>query len=643
MLRDEVTLWAEVTNDIFYRDPYAYRISRFLRMHTKSRYQRSKAESEMMFGYATRTDDIAIDGKGSTNPHQIGPMSIKIKNESTKCMSYRMVVAALLLLSVAVPVSAQDTPSRPHLPSQHDKSSNLRQQLRMNANPDDVVSCGSCCYRVETAKAPLDTFYKKMIDLNGFLIASSGDVRDAALYEAALTVDNMVRERPDLLQILAKETVILAVIGKDEVTRDIPDYSFLPPDWDIYRGLGATAGGPTTSCAEENLLCLNDDVYRGENICIHETAHTLAGSGGKLPTVRRVDGENLDQKIRSIYRASVTNGGLWSGTYAATNHEEMWAEAVQSFYNANFGEVNTRSKLKGYDPKLYEVIEKVFGPKPLNTCPTNKCDCSTFVCPSESSSTPAPPPVFCFSGSTLLHVKDKGPVRMDQVEVGDFVQTDRGFDLVYAFGHRNRDIEADYLSIYTKSHVPLEISANHMVFVEREGTSKFIPAQSLIKGDLVITGDGGVDMVINIGKTRSRGVFAPLTASGTVVVNGGIVASSYISLQGEMLQIGTINTPVNMQWVAHSFLTPYRVICTSFRRCEEEDALVYFLPLAEWLVQQNTCTMFVLSVPLLAYLALVSLLEAFLTNTYYAVVVVLMGVAYAYYVKMNAVAKNSDL
>ena len=84
-------------------------------------------------------------------------------------------------------------------------------------------------------------------------------------------------------------------------------------------------------------------------------------------------------------------------------------------------------------------------------------------------------------------------------------------------------------------------------------------------------------------------------------------------------------------------------MCTSFRRCEEEDALVYFLPLAEWLIQQNTCTMFVLSVPLLVYLALVSFLEAFLTNTYYAVVVVLMGMAYAYYVNRNAVAKISDL
>jgi hypothetical protein len=45
-----------------------------------------------------------------------------------------------------------------------------------------------------------------MIDLNGFLIASSSDVRDAALYQAALIVATMTEERPDLLQLLCGRT-----------------------------------------------------------------------------------------------------------------------------------------------------------------------------------------------------------------------------------------------------------------------------------------------------------------------------------------------------------------------------------------------------------------------------------------------------
>ncbi|KAI2502477.1 hypothetical protein MHU86_11983 [Fragilaria crotonensis] len=215
-----------------------------------------------------------------------------------------IVVIALVVFLIRsviadVPPRTRDTPARPYLPYHHHNNSfntdtsewNVlaKQRVRVqqknygistNDVADAVVSCGSCCYEIVAARSPLDlNFYTKMIDLNGFLIGSSSDVRDSALYEAALTVATMTEERPDLLQLLVDEQVVMAVIGKDQVTRDIPDYADLDPEWDVFRGLAATQSRPTTSCAEENLLCLTDDVYRGENICIHETAHSLAGSG----------------------------------------------------------------------------------------------------------------------------------------------------------------------------------------------------------------------------------------------------------------------------------------------------------------------------------------------------------------------------
>ena len=243
-----------------------------------------------------------------------------------------------------------------------------------------------------------------MIDLNGFYIASSNHVRDAALYEAALTVAIMTQQRPDLLQLLVDEQVVLAVIGNDQVTRDIPDYADLDPVvWDAYRGIAATQSRPTTSCAEENLLCFTEDVYRGENICVHETAHTLAGSGGKLRTPRLMDdGSNLDDVLRNVYRTSVPMEGLWTGTYASVNHEELWAEGVQSYFNVNYlgpvggdgihNDINTRSKLKSYDPKLYNVTTRIFGTNPTGaviTCPTTTaCNCTNFICPSKKSLQP---------------------------------------------------------------------------------------------------------------------------------------------------------------------------------------------------------------------------------------------------------------
>ena len=41
------------------------------------------------------------------------------------------------------------------------------------------------------------------------------------------------------------------------------------------RGLGGTPAVPLGSSAEENLLCLAGDRYRGEDITVHEFAHSV--------------------------------------------------------------------------------------------------------------------------------------------------------------------------------------------------------------------------------------------------------------------------------------------------------------------------------------------------------------------------------
>lgn len=60
--------------------------------------------------------------------------------------------------------------------------------------------------------------------------------------------------------------------------------------------------------------------------------------------------------------------GLWEDTYALSNKEEYFAEAVQSFFNCNryaepangiHNHVNRRAKLKAYDPDIYK-LERIF-------------------------------------------------------------------------------------------------------------------------------------------------------------------------------------------------------------------------------------------------------------------------------------------
>lgn len=120
----------------------------------------------------------------------------------------------------------------------------------------------------------------------------------------------MAYDRPDLVQTLVAEGVHMAVIGADEQMTANPDYAGLGSGWAWARGVGATRWYPVTSCAEENLLCLpaSADGYAAEDICVHETSHSLAGSGGKLPTPRALgNGDDLDLAIRAACAAPASS------------------------------------------------------------------------------------------------------------------------------------------------------------------------------------------------------------------------------------------------------------------------------------------------------------------------------------------------
>lgn len=299
---------------------------------------------------------------------------------------------------------------------------------------DNVVSCGSCCFPDPTPimessfvtdvsnpyrdELLTDNFFQKVIDVIGIPVAGSAAVSDQALLEAALTLAKMSSKVPSLLALLRTEEVYFAVIGRKEILTDIPGYARLGPDWDWPRGVGATQGIPISSCAEENLLCLEDDVYRDENICVHETAHTLQGSGGKLPNARIINGlGDLDAKLREIYNKDVAGGSqLWKNTYAAVVHEEIWAEGTQSYFDVNregpvggdgiHNEVYYGELLQSYHPELYEVIDMVFDSELEFKCPPtdfDDCDCSVIrdqceragiaLVPTTSpTSHPTPPP-----------------------------------------------------------------------------------------------------------------------------------------------------------------------------------------------------------------------------------------------------------
>ena len=209
----------------------------------------------------------------------------------------------------------------------------------------------------------LDPFYEQWVDVEGLPVVASAKVNPYAVKEAAWLIRQMIGHRQDVLQALVKNSVRFVVMAYNELTTQIPEHSDLQPSsyWDRRaRGLGSTPARPAVSCGEENLLNYAGDPYSTENILVHEFAHAIHQMG--LNTVA----PSFEDRLKVAYDAAVEKG-LWENTYAITNRAEYWAEGTQSWFDTNranddqHNHVDTRDKLKEYDPVLATLLTEVFG------------------------------------------------------------------------------------------------------------------------------------------------------------------------------------------------------------------------------------------------------------------------------------------
>lgn len=229
-----------------------------------------------------------------------------------------------------------------------------------SARADDRISSIPAGLREEFKLSP---FYQKIISIESFPIVASEKVADAAVLESAAIVRGMLSGREDIFKSMAQAHIRLAVMATSERTCDIPEHSDLTSKffWNKRaRGLGATHERPAVSCAEENVLCCKGDPYSTENILVHEFAHAI-----HLMGMETLD-PTFDKRLKACYDAAMTDG-KWKGKYAAENHSEYWAEAVQSWFGTNrendalHNHVNTQQELLEYDPGVAELCKEISG------------------------------------------------------------------------------------------------------------------------------------------------------------------------------------------------------------------------------------------------------------------------------------------
>jgi len=240
-----------------------------------------------------------------------------------------------------------------------------------------LLECSRVCLRaevvsVEPAKGrpqvqqinpPEKDFFAKRLDFHGVPIKASEVVVDEALYAAYDRLSMLLSNQPVVLSNLVMSGAELHIIGRDQVTTDLPEWRHdkgVPrPE---YHGLTRDErtrgmGGLLTSCGEENLLRLEKDRYRDRDICLHEFSHNIRSHGVPREIRARFDEQ---------YHASLDKG-LWQKSYAASNPDEFFAELTMWYFGTH-GDLhmtgpkpeNGAEGLKKYDPEAFTLLDEFY-------------------------------------------------------------------------------------------------------------------------------------------------------------------------------------------------------------------------------------------------------------------------------------------
>ena len=132
----------------------------------------------------------------------------------------------------------------------------------------------------------------------------------------------------------------------------------------------------------------------------------------------------------------------------------------------------------------------------------------------------------CFPGSSTFVDRYGLRREMHSLQTGEKVQVAvKGsicLEPVITFIHREQEKLQEFLSITTTKNNNLKISEDHLLFVEKNGLSQAIPARVVKIGDTVYVKQNGLmrtATVQDISTVYEKGVYAPVTRSGTILIN----------------------------------------------------------------------------------------------------------------------------
>ncbi|CAM4832635.1 unnamed protein product [Rotaria magnacalcarata] len=162
--------------------------------------------------------------------------------------------------------------------------------------------------------------------------------------------------------------------------------------------------------------------------------------------------------------------------------------------------------------------------------------CMTYTCVS------IPQEPKCFPGSSQIALDDGSFKALSDIMIGDRVLVNKHniHEPIIGFIHAKRNSLFDFLAIEIQSVAfnsssTLMVSPNHLIFdfdsnnVRFAGYFRIGERVQVIHNNQIIPGE-----IISIQLTKQQGYYAPLTESGTIVVNG-VLASNYATVSNHVL------------------------------------------------------------------------------------------------------------
>jgi len=201
-----------------------------------------------------------------------------------------------------------------------------------------------------------NAYYTKYASANGVILATGPKVDDAAVIQYCRLLTEM-HANEDVRKAVIADKMWFTMIDENEQLSSLPQISkaYGTSLNQRARGLG---GLTPTICAEDSIMCLPGDRWRGDCICPHEAGHTLYSSG-----IARVP--SLSSRLKTI-TASARSSGRIANAYVWEDGNEsgMMAWGVQVWYDcaingtkgAYHSDINTRAELQKEMPEFYEFL-----------------------------------------------------------------------------------------------------------------------------------------------------------------------------------------------------------------------------------------------------------------------------------------------